>query len=107
MNDYPLPRQAVGLWLVGDTLHVRFPPAPGHDKAHVVHLHASVDGLKNLLVILRQREVSREEKLGAPGVPTQYVLDKWAGEITRAAPKRPRSVPAAPRLTLDDLELDL
>lgn len=100
MNDYPLPSHCVALWTAGETLWVRFPPTQGHDRGHVVALHASVEGLKNLLVILRQREASPNPKIGQPGSPTQYDLET----IAKALASQRRAKPA---LTLDDLELDL
>ena len=100
---YPPPSNAVTLWLTGDTIHVAIPPSAGTDRGHTVHLAANEFGIKNLLVILRHREVARSApKLGFAGAPTQYDLET----IARAMVKRPKAQPT-PALTLDDLELDL
>jgi len=102
---YPPPSNAVTLWLTGDTIHVAIPPSAGTDRGHTVHLAANEFGIKNLLVILRHREVARSApKLGFAGAPTQYDLET----IARAMAKPRRNLqPPTSGLTLDDLELDL
>lgn len=103
--SYPPPSGAVTMWLAGDTIWVALPPSPGSDRGHTVHLSANEFGIKNLLVILRQRETLRASpKLGFAGAPTQYDLET----VARALAKRPKAVTSSlPSLTLDDLELDL
>lgn len=100
---YPPPSNAVTLWLTGDTIHVAIPPSAGTDRGHTVHLAANEFGIKNLLVILRHREVARSApKLGFAGAPTQYDLETIARAMAR--PKPPSK---ASTLTLDDLDLDI
>lgn len=92
--------QSLTIWLAGDTIFAAVPPAPGHDRGHTIHVSADEFGLKNLLYVLRQRAMAREEKIGSPGAPTQYVLEQWAKPLQAKAPKRKS-------LSFDDLELDL
>lgn len=94
--------QSLTIWLAGDTIFAAVPPAPGHDRGHTIHVSADEFGLKNLLYVLRQRAMAREEKIGSPGAPTQYVLEQWAKPL-QAQGKAPKPL----SLSFDELELDL
>lgn len=75
----------------GNSIHLTL-PSPLPNRSHVVTFPATPDGLFRLLRVLREREraVSAQPgKLGAPGVPTQFLLDTIdAQDKARAAAAR-------------------
>lgn len=76
MNDYPLPANALAVWYDGSGISVRLPPEPGKDRGHVIRVESDVDGLKNLLVILKSRAAG-VRKFGTDGSPTQAQVNEW------------------------------
>lgn len=112
MNDFPLPSYAVAVWLSGDKIMVRFPPAPGHDSHHVV----GFDSFAEVEAVLKARRAAepRELKLGHPGVPTQAMAEALRSVKRVENPRFVKAAAARERLakqaesnlvTLEDLGL--
>lgn len=77
MSDhYPLPKHAAYIWIVGDQIHLGFPPTVG-TKGHSVQLPATPLGLGAALDLLKARQKARldELRIGYKEEPTQYQLD--------------------------------
>ena len=107
MNDYPLPSHAVGVWFDGDGFTIRFPPEPGKDRGHMVH----VATLAQVEPILRERAIAKHRGIGTASAPTQYQLEtikrqfEALNEIKKSRKAPPvRSQPIT-SLNLEDLGL--
>ena len=66
------PKHAASLWAVGNTLYVELPGTG--EKAHTLALPNNAEGITKLLSLLKARTPS--SKLGTPGDPTQWQIDK-------------------------------
>ena len=72
--DFPPPNGAVMIWRAGDQLMVRIPPAPGHDRGHILNFPFDTAGVQALKLVLTHREAEPAAKLGSRAVPTQEML---------------------------------
>lgn len=122
MSDYPPPAHAVMIWRSGDQLMIRVPPAPGHDKGHVLNFPFDTAGVGALKLVLTHREAEPSAKIGTRAVPVQSMLRamkittvvkttyKETGELARERKRRSRlEAKAAAQREIEDLindELD-
>lgn len=83
MHDYPCPSGAVMVWRAGDQLMVRIPPAPGHDRSHVINFPFDTAGVNALKMVLTHREAEPSAKLGSRAVPTQAMLQAMTASVTK------------------------
>jgi hypothetical protein len=73
-RDYPIPSYAVYVWIVGDKLHVCFPPAIG-TKSHTVIFPATDKGVSLFLAVMRERR-GQLTTIGQAGEPTGYQVER-------------------------------
>lgn len=86
-SEYPVPRQAAYIWLVGDTVYLGLPSLHG-EKGHTVTLPATVPGLLTLLALLQERSRNRKAFIGERADPTQHQVEAMLKEIRRAGEVR-------------------
>ena len=73
-RDYPIPAYAVYVWLVGDKLHVTFPPTLG-TKSHTVIFPANEKGMELFLSTMRERKPG-QFTIGTRAEPTSYQVER-------------------------------
>jgi hypothetical protein len=72
-RDYPIPSYAVYVWLMGDKLHVCFPPTVAA-RGHTVTFPANERGASLFLSVMRERKPGLT--IGQPGEPTGYQIER-------------------------------
>ena|SRR5215469_13241543 len=87
-DDYPIPAYAVYAWVVGDKLHVCFPPTVG-TKSHTVLFPTTDKGMALFLSTMRERKPG-QFTIGTRAEPTTYQVEralvndpKYAGYLKR------------------------
>jgi hypothetical protein len=96
------------VWIAGDDLCVRFPPAPGHDKGHVTRFTADEVGTKALSSVLRARAKAQDHRVGFPGTPTQSDIQRLQAMARAVASPKPKpNKRHEEHLALEDLIHDL
>jgi len=88
LDPYPIPRQAAPIYIVGDRLMLILigPTGAGHTLAFPI----TAEGIKKLADVLRARTQNLNAKIGTPGSPVQYDIDKMLEEMRRKA--KPKDV---------------
>lgn len=99
MSDYPPPSHAVMLWRAGDQLMVRLPPAPGHDRGHIINFPFDAAGVQALKLVLTHRECEPVAKVGTKAVPTQAMMEALrAGKSVTKVPSTSREASRRKRI---------
>ena len=73
-RDYPIPSYAVYMWMVGDKLHVCFPPSIG-TRSHTAIFPGTAKGLELAIQMLRERKRG-QLTIGHKGEPTNYQVER-------------------------------